>query len=493
MGSSGLLSFHPVELKVYRFIKKHGIILPGEHILLGVSGGPDSIAMVHILLNLRKLLDAKYSVLHVNHGIRPESFQEEEFVIRSMKELKVANVIVEHFDVLSLCKEKRLSIEMGARLCRHEALESTRKRIGAHKIALAHQANDQGEELILRLFRGASFEGLEGMRPLEEDRNIVRPLLSISRREILSYLQEKNIPYLKDPSNLSSDFQRNRVRLELLPLAEDIFKRPVVKILNRFADIAAKENDYWRKEIENHWRKICPEEGINKVTLAIDQFVLTPVALQRRLIRHVFYRFLGSCYGISYAQIEAARRLIIESQPGRSVRIRGLIWLKGKEYVIVEGIENLEIENRIEEFLPIPGIWTGTDCRAPFLVETRLYQYEKWRFEDIIKSLKKPFQNSEIQEYIALMDYDCVKEPIVLRNWHQGDRFQPLGMNGHSKKIQDYLTDLRIPKHLKNSILLIVDREKICWVVGYRLDDRVKVTPQTKKILEIKVKYFTKP
>lgn len=327
--SSSYAWLHPAESEVYRFIKAHRLISPGEHVLLGVSGGPDSIAMAYILLRLKRLLDvSRYSVIHVNHGIRPESGSEEEFVVQTMKKAGFEDVIVEKVDVLSTCRRLKISIEMGARLCRHEAFERVRKQLHAHSIALAHHGNDQAEELLLRLFRGTGTEGLEGMRPLEKGRSIIRPLLCLSRKEILEYLKDKEIPFVEDSSNTSPCFQRNRVRLELIPLAEDIFKRPITKVLNRFADVISEENDYWEKEITRVLPDICIEEQNGKIVIDPDRFKALHVALQRRLIRVLFQRLRSTCYGITYAHIESVRKLIVESQSGRRLHVGEITIIK---------------------------------------------------------------------------------------------------------------------------------------------------------------------
>lgn len=474
-------AFHPVEHKVYRFIREHSLIHSGDHILLGVSGGPDSIAMVQILLELRQLLGvSKYSVIHVNHGIRPESVKEEEFVVSTMKTWGIEEVVVERPDVKSVCRQYKLSIEMGARLCRHEAFENTRKRLGAHKIALAHQSDDQAEELVLRFFRGASFESLEGMRPFEKEKHIIRPLLSVSRKEILAYLSDKNVYYVEDSSNLSPYFQRNRVRLELLPLAEDIFKRPVAKVINRFTDIAAQENDYWEGEILRCWEIVCLSEKEDEVILDAGQFAFFHIAFQRRLIRYVFHRLLQNCYGISYAQIEALRKLITESQSGRMLKVMGLSWIKEGSRIIARRNKSLNVASKeICDILPVPGVWKGIYNDVPLTIETKIHPREAYKPE-----------SPEAQDYVAFMDYHAIRGTLFVRNWRPGDRFQPLGMKGHSKKVQDYLTDLKIPRSIRRSVLLVTDSEKICCVLGYRIDDRVKVRPETELILELRVKDF---
>lgn len=305
--------------------------------MLGVSGGPDSIAMAYILLRLKRLLEvSRYSVIHVNHGIRPESDSEEEFVVQTMKKAGIEDVLTERVDVFSTCRRMGVSLEMGARLCRHEAFERARKRLQAHSIALAHHGDDQAEELLLRLFRGTGFEGLEGMRPLEKDRNIIRPLLCLSRKEILEYLRERELTFVEDSSNSSPCFQRNRVRMELIPLAEDIFKRPITKILNRFTDLASQENDYWEREINRILPEICLEEQEGKIVIRADRFTLLHTALQRRFIRYIFQRLRSTCYGISYANIEAVRKLIVESQSGKELHIKEIALIRKGSHITFE-------------------------------------------------------------------------------------------------------------------------------------------------------------
>ncbi len=483
-----------IENKVYRFVKTHQLISPGEHILLGVSGGPDSIAMVHILLKLQKILGvSKYSVLHVNHGIRPESEEEEQFVVRSMKEAGIDEVVVEKFDVPSISRQMGVSIEMGARFCRHEALERTRERLHADKIALAHHGNDQAEELLLRLFRGSSLEGFEGMRPLEKNRRIIRPLLCLSKQEILSYLEDNGLSCVEDSSNSMPCFQRNRVRLELIPLVEDIFKRPVVRLLNRFTDIAAQENDYWEKEITKSWEEICVEETKGKISIDVRKFADLHPALQRRIVRHIFARLRSSSYGVFFGHVEAVRRLMLESQSGRRMKIAGVEIIREgfRNTFFVEATGSHRTDRNFpdndsphlatREKIPIPGKRSVVLTEGMYLVIETQIHLNNGRLIELAHNERN---------LIAMMDYQALKKPLYVRTWRPGDRFQPLGMKGHTKKLHDFFIDLKIPKSLRNSIPLIVDGEKICWVIGYRLDERVKVTPDTREILEVRVSIF---
>ncbi len=438
------------------------------------------MALLHILLALKDLLGvSKYSIIHVNHGIRKESTEEEHFV-KALADSLGLEIITDHPDVIAYQKEKHVSLEMAARECRYKAFSRAKELIKADKIALAHHGDDQAEEVILRLCRGTGLEGLFGMLPRKEE--IIRPLLWATKKELIEYLKAKNIAYVEDKSNEAPIFQRNRIRLEALPLLEDIFKRPVKNILTRLTAIAREEESYWKEIISNYWKTVCLQESDRSIEIDLSSFNRLHPALKRRLIRYGLAKLKGSGFAIFFNHVEAIKKLCEKGKgTGKRLKIHSINVVKERDKLIFT-LDKTHPEQPQKIYF-LEGF--GSFVIDEFNIKITLKEATKKEFENHLRS-------PTLSQFRAFMDSSAIKGRMFIRGWLPGDKFMPLGMKGKFKKLQDFFVDLKIPLAKKGFVPLLCDSEKICCVLGYRLDERVKVTEETTDILEVSVDAINK-
>lgn len=463
---------YPLERQVLGLLKKHNILLGGECIIIAVSGGPDSVALLNVLLALEFLLGwPHYKVIHFNHLLRDDAHEDEAFV-RKLAHDAGLEFYIGSEDVCSYAGRKKVSLEMAAREYRHRFFFEIKEQFNARYISLGHTANDQAEELLLRLIRGTGPEGLAGM-PVCDDRGIIRPLLTVSREGILNYLDELKLPYRIDSTNTLPFFQRNRIRNEVIPLLRDISKRPVEKILARTAELFRDETQVIDAIIDDTWKKVSVTSSMSEAKVWDRKvFVNLPVALQRRLIRKMMKIVRGHTYGVFYSHVEAIRKLIAKSASGRQIHLYGLV-------IITEG--NRVIFSREKSYirfspdywiLPSPGRYQINLRGVPVLLSL-----EEFKDAEGVIVKKNPTE--------SFFDADKIIWPLMLRFWQPGDRFCPEGMSGKSKKLQDFFVDKKIPVSLRHTIPILVDREKICWIIGLRYDERARVRSSTKRVLRV--------
>jgi tRNA(Ile)-lysidine synthase len=347
------------------------------------------------------------------------------------------------------------------------------KCFGRGKLALAHTSNDQAEEVLLRIFRGTGPSGSGGMAVQTPD-NIVRPLLFAQRAEILDYLESCNFSFREDASNLEPFCQRNSLRLNLFPILEKIFHGSIVEVLTRHADLVRDEESFWVDQVRHYWKTICVEESPSRLILKTSELSALPTALRRRTLRYALGKLQGDLSGIYAVHIEALERLLERSTSGKSIHLpKGMRAAKECRFITISiG------QSEAEEFSRNP--WDKD------LVIERPGVYE-FRGFDLQVSVQRPtveiIDSIHVHSpYRAFMDADRITWPLIVRTWKPGDRFQPLGSYG-TKKLQDFFTDSKIPRGQRNQIPLLCDSEKICWIMGLRLDEGVKVTPETQFLI----------
>ena len=454
------------------------MIRPGGGLLVGVSGGPDSVALFHILKALQSDLGIhRLTVAHFNHRLRGvESLEDRRFVESLAADLGV-ECLCGSDDVRCVAGEMRLSLEMAARLCRHRFFQSVASSLGGKPaIALAHNANDQAEEVLMRLCRGTGPSGLGGMRPRESS-GIVRPLLFATRTEILHYLNGLGLPYRLDSSNQVPACQRNRIRLEVMPLLEDILHPGIVGCIERHTRLVRDEEEYWEATLASLWPKVCVVESTNEIRLHGLELKNLHPALLRRALRSAVERLQGHLQGVLADHVEKLCALLRSGSSGKRIHLPATLRaeLQAGDLVLTTGGRAGGKALLPEEPLSIEttGCWPWGKLVLKLQLLAR---------QDL--TLPQDFRRAGRNR--AFLDADGIQWPLCARRWRYGDRFQPLGLNGH-KKLQDFFVDLRIPRESRGKIPILCDREKICWIVGYRLDERVKVTSRTQRVLCVEV------
>jgi tRNA(Ile)-lysidine synthase len=422
------------------------LLTPGEPLLVGVSGGADSVALLDVLV----AGGWRPHVCHLNHQLRgADSDADAEFVRQ----------LAARYGLPSTIESRKVAAdEDAARRARHEFFTSVAARTSINKLALAHTADDQVETFLLRLLRGAGVPGLVGIWPERRigELRVIRPLLGVRRTEVLEYLRERKLTWREDASNADTRFTRNRVRHELLPLLEREFNPGIRDVLSRTAEILRDEDFYLLHHVaRTFYMASCHGDAVNLKALAS-----YPVAIQRRVLR----LWLGAEDELgprfSFEQIEAVRQLALSESPSAEVAMPD-------DLVVYREYEVLKKTLR-KDLKPIRGRW-------PLNVEG----------ETVIKELGVRLVVGEEGERF---DADALGTGLFVRTWENGDRFQPLGMV-HEKKLQDFFVDEKIPRHQRGRVPLLCAADgRIVWVVGHRIAEPFKVTEQTRRVLRVSFK-----
>lgn len=467
-----MTQLHPFQRGVLRTIQQEHLLEGTDSILVAVSGGPDSVALLHLLVTLREPCGiTRLAILHFDHQLRGAASTADQAFVESLAKAFGLPFHTATADVHAYRQQHRISLEMAARFCRHRFFREALTRLGAGAIAMGHTANDQAEEILLRLCRGTGPSGMAGMLPKTAD-HLIRPLLGVSRREILAYLRDHQLDFREDASNFDPTHQRNIIRHEILPFLEKHFHPRLIEVLGRHTRLTQREESFWRELSANQWQALCASETPSRIALDRQRLLDQHPALLRRLLRLAIERLQGNLQAITCGHLEALCRLLAHSTPGRSLQFpRGL-------RATLEG-PLLILSNQAEE-TPC----TATQTFEPFMDGPGTYQFPSLGLCLTIQEQPGPPDTPDSGHTIRL-DADTIEWPLFLRTWEKGDRFHPLGLGG-SKKLQDFFVDLKIPRRERHRVTLLCDQEKICWVMDYRLDNRVKITPQTRRLLVIK-------
>ena len=434
---------------IKQFLKEHEIDEKAGFII-AVSGGADSITLLHAF----KYLNLRIHALHCNFNLRgKESNMDEQFVKRFCETYGIP-MSVKHFDTQEYAKKKSISIEMAARELRYDWFEEMRQKKKMDYIVVGHHADDLAETLFINICRGTGIKGLTGIRPVKE--RILRPLLSRSREEILTYIEQNQLGYRTDSTNNSLDYVRNKIRHMIIPVCKDI--NP--SFLN-----TVRENCNTLKEVEQIYRY-----GIDRLKEEVlsEENGETLIDIQKTLAAPAPYTLLFEIlrpYGFNATQIED----ILESSdaiPGKQ--------FEAEEYLLTKG----RIYWRLFNILEKEDKRTLLADSGEYHVDDSIFRLEE---QDIDDSFIVPRDLDT-----GCFDLDKITYPLVLRHWSMGDWFCPLGMKRSKKKLSDFFTDLKFSAKQKKVCLLFQSGKDIIWVVGHRIDDRYKVSPATKRVLIIK-------
>ena len=449
--------------QVNQTILRHALIASGDRILIGVSGGPDSMALLHALWELREDWKISLIVCYLNHGLRPEAEEEESFVGKAAGTLGIP-FLAGKADVRALRKEKRLSLQEAAREARYAFLQETARACRADKIALGHTADDQAELVLMRLLRGSGSRGLAGIPP-QRGHLFIRPLIGVWRNDVEFFLHEKKISFRDDPSNRSSRFLRNRIRHELLPLLENYNPR-IRPILVQMADRFRLEEEYWQILVQEKFPAVVRGQKKGSLDLDIRALEECPLPLRLHLYRQAVEQILGHLRRFSFPHFMAMEKLSRNPEPNKEIRLPCGI-LAAKRYQVLK--ISLGEEKAVDFVRPVPG---------PGVVEIPEIG-RQMRFSIHRRSGEEKFGDSSV----AFLDGEHIHFPLLLRSLRPGDRFQPLGMDGE-KKVKDFFIDLKIPLSRRRRIPLLFSQDQLLWIAGLRIDHRFRLTPQTRQVLK---------
>ncbi|SMD04694.1 tRNA lysidine(34) synthetase TilS [Sporomusa malonica] len=453
--------------KVRTWVNNHQLLVPGSRILAACSGGPDSLALVHLLNTFKGEYGFQLAVAHVNHMFRPEAVQEAEFVAAFSAGLGLECHVIA-IDVPAYCKANKMSFEEAGRLLRYQYLREVAARWGGAQIATGHHRDDQVETVLINLLRGAGSGGLRGMRPLNG--GIVRPFLSVSRCEIETYCTEHTLNPCQDSSNFETDYLRNRVRLNLLPALEADYNPAIREALWRLSSLVGDEHDYIARESAKLWGTVAIEDGSKAIINSKALAELHP-AVQRVCIRQAIEKKHGALTGISFGHVEKLINMALFGIVGSRLHLPGGLTAQ-KTYTSLElGVADACIDRstvhsvQAAEFA-VPGriMVNGSTVTAAIVTELPTRQGRD----------------------TAVFDLDQLRLPLTIRTRLPGDRFRPLGLGG-SKKLKEFFIDTKVPEAERDCIPIIADCQEIIWIAGYRQSEHGRITDNTKKILQLTI------
>lgn len=473
-----------LEEKVLQTIKKFDMLSFNDRVIIGVSGGPDSVTLLNVLLSFKKRYYLSFFIAHFNHMLRGKESDEDVNFVKNLAQELGLTFEVKSCNLIKIARKERLTLEEAARKYRYKFYLETARKFKANKIALGHNADDQVETVLMRFLRGSGLEGLMGIPPVRG--KIIRPLIECSREEIEEYCQEYKIGYRIDSSNKEVVYFRNKIRLKLLPLLSKDYNKNIKDVMLRIRSIVSEVSAYLNQETELLFKEIARRENSETVIIDLIRFTSLPLALKRRIIRKSIEVVKGNLYSISFEHNNEILKLT-EHQLGE------------KEIYLPDGLMVKKIYNKM--IIYKKRISKDQTEEIPVAWEYNILISEKTEIKSLgIEVEIKILDSTEIKaslyfnrkkpkgEFLEFIDYNKVKLPLKLRNRRSGDRFYPLKMNG-LKKVKDFFIDKKIPKSHRDLIPLLVDGEgKIIWIVGMRLDNRVKVDSDTKKMLCIKMK-----
>jgi tRNA(Ile)-lysidine synthase len=467
--------------KLLNILQQECHILADSSILIGVSGGPDSLCLLDLLIQAGYPL----RVATFNHLLRPQSGQEVERVRQYCTDRQI-ELVTGQADVRQHARDLGLSIEAAARELRYAFLFQQAQQYAAHAVAVGHTADDQVETILMHLLRGTGPSGISGMNfrslpnPWSTTIPIIRPLLSTWRKEIIQYIDEHQLSASQDQSNLDRRFLRNRLRHNLLPMLES-YNPNIRKALWKTAQVLSDEQIVLNQVSESAWQECIGLQSTDAIQLNASHFTKQPAAIQRSLLRKAIGHLNPGLRDIDFEAIERARQFIqVPSQSFRMDLIAGIqllyetgqIWLTRRE------------ANLPDQHWPQLAISTPRHLDIP----SKWLISQEWELQASFRHLdEKTRQNAlnNTDPFQIWLDLDPLELPLVLRTRLPGDRFQPLGMNGHSMRLSDFFINQKLPRRARDRWPLICVADEICWIPGFRGSHAFRLTDQTSRAVHL--------
>ena len=457
--------------KILEYVKEHELIVIEDHIIVGVSGGADSICLLFMLKELQSSLPFQLSVVHVEHGIRGEDSEADAAFVEKICRENQLSFSQYSYDILKLAKQEGISVEAAGRKARYESFFKECKKRGGTKVAVAHHENDQAETIIWNMVRGTGAKGFGGMEPYKEmEYPIIRPLLCISRKEVEVYLKQKQYSYREDETNGELIYTRNKIRHKVLPYMEQELNANAVRHITSLAQHILEMNKFIERIALQRYKDMVVEKD-NKAIISLSKFLEEEHIIQTHIVRQAIGYCSKSLKDIESIHIEQIISLSC-LQVGKEVHLPERI-LGKREY------ESICLEQSQKNAKEIIEEKASVRVTVPETVEFLDY---KFVFAKIAKENKKNLQ----KKYTISLDYDKMRFSLELRTREAGD-YITIYSQGKKKKLKAFFIDEKIARERRNKIPLLCVGQEVIWIVGHRINEKYKVTDETKTILEIQV------
>lgn len=484
--------------KVVNFINKHHMIESGELVAVGVSGGADSVCLLHLLWRMSKEMPFKLLAVHVDHSVREDSAQDAAYVEQLCSELDIP-FYLQKVDMNGYAKERGLSAEEAGRQLRYtaynEALSKYRQKEEICKIAVAHNANDRAETMLFHIFRGSGLKGFSSIRPVRGE--VIRPVLCLEREEIEQYLAEQRLQYCHDSTNEEDEYTRNKIRHHILPYAEQEICRGAVTHMGELADILTETEDYLEKQTQEIYGR-CVKEiyfgetssdenitggRIRRIYIQCARLSEEAPAMYKRVLLACMERLTPHRKDITGQHIADLVKLMMSSGSKELSLPYGIRAYKEYEQLILcHGTDAEEFRDVGKE---------GMDKSYKIEPPTEISVPHEGEFAFTVLDNNTVFcekqQNIPENRYTKWFDYDKITTSLVLRTRKQGD-YLTIDEALHTKSVKQYMIDEKIPKTRRNNIHILADGAHILWIPGYRISERYKVDESTKRILQVQLR-----
>ncbi|MEG2440662.1 MAG: tRNA lysidine(34) synthetase TilS [Acetivibrio sp.] len=456
-----------MERKVRAYIQKQNMLQENDKVILGISGGADSVCLFLVMLELKKEYNLSFVLVHVNHGVRGMEADRDQKFVEALGERYGIKVRSFKKKMKEYAKENGLSEEEAGRKLRYECFHQVLKEESATKIAVAHNMNDNAETMLFHLARGSGMRGLCGIPPMRD--KIIRPLLCVNRQEIEGYLKEKGQIFCVDATNMKDDYARNRIRHGILPVMEEEINKRTVENMGRAAGLLREAQDYIDKNTKIALKTIV--HFVNgQYLLQVESLKKEEPIIQKEVIRKVILDYAGELKDIDNGHIEQILGLL-EMESGKKIHLPYGLEAQ-REY------ENIRIGSPPQE----------DECYEFIISEEGIYEIPgtSWKLGISIEENHEKLEKIPKNDYTKWFDYDRIGRTISLRNRRQGDCFQ-VNEQGGMKKLKDYFIDRKIPREKRDRIPLLAHERHILWIIGERSSEGYKITKNTKTILKVRL------
>lgn len=461
--------------KILDYIKENRMLNTGDKVVLGVSGGADSVCLFFVFLELKKIYDLELYVVHVNHGLRGEDALKD---ARYVEELCISHgvqFILVNENVKEIGKREGISLEEAGRNVRYESFYKALNDYKASKIAIAHNSDDRAETVLFNLFRGTGLKGLTGISPMRGC--IIRPLLCISREEIENYLKERKIAFCTDLTNLETDYTRNKIRLKVLPYVRENINGKAKEHIIHTSVMIDETLSYIEKNADESMKRAVKKKN-GQYLIHVDEFAHEDIVIQKLIVRKIIENLAGRLKDITNEHITMILSLISKGVGKRVNLPYSIVAKKGYEdisiFISPSGnhiIEGNSRETPVSKEIIIPGEYDIEEKGICFSFSLMKYK----------KNLIIP-QNGCTKWF----DYDKINNTVTLRTKKEGDYLQ-IDQKGNTKKLKNFFIDKKIPREERENLLLLADGNHIMWVIGERISEAYKIDESTKNILIVKL------
>ena len=483
---------HPFEKKISNSliqkteetVAEYNMLQERDSVLIGVSGGADSVALVHVMKEIAPIFSIKLGIVHLNHSLRGnESDADARFVVSLSEKLNLPCYTAKE-DIVAYKKKHGFSLEEAGRRVRYAFFENIAQREGFNKIALGHTSDDNAELILMYLIRGSGPLGISGIPPVRGVYNtnllIIRPFIKITRFDIIKYISSKGLSHVVDESNMDMKYLRNKIRHELIPELRQNYNPKTVETINRLASIMRSEDEWMENELAPILNKNTLFEENNRIVLSVSGINALHPAAKRRITRSAIKKIKGDSRRLSYSHIELITAQLTSDSDFWSLdlpdRIR--ITRTGKELIISKegkNLRNLSLKRSVNDKAFFEYV-----INKPGLIVAEKEGFSIG-FSEITNMNLSDIYNAG--QGVAFFDMEKISFPVIIRNYLPGDRFTPLGMEG-SQKVAKYLINNKVPRKNRIKFPVVISNGKIIWLAGFVIDDSVRVTSVTGKILK---------